>query len=100
MVKVRGARHSLLIRRVPVGGRKTVSRMHLLRVMVDLPRMGRVGKRLLLRRRLLLPVRCYVHRRVGIALTDGPVQALQRRQVLLGRMMRELCLGDLRLKVV
>ena len=88
VVKVRRTRQMLLIRRVPVGGRKTVSRKHLLLGMVDLPRMRRAGKL------LPLPVRCYVHRLEGIALVDGPVQALHCRQVLRGRMMLELCLGD------
>lgn len=100
LVKVRWTRHRLLIRRVPVGGRKTASRMNLLLGIVDLPRMGCVGKLLLLLLLLPLPVRCYVHRLEGIALVDGPVQALQRRQVLRRSMMRELCLGDWLLQVV
>jgi hypothetical protein len=86
-----------MIRRVPVGGRKTVSRKNLLWGMMDLPRMGCVGKlRLLLL--LLLPVRCYVHRLEGIILVDGPIQALHCRQVL-SSMMRELCLADWLLQV-
>lgn len=76
-----------------------MSRMKLLLVMVDLPRMCCVGKLLLLLL-LPLPIRCYVHRLVRIILVDGPVQALQRRLVLQGSMMRELCLGDWPLEVV
>lgn len=95
---VRRPRHKLLIRRVPVGGRKTVSRMNLLLGMADLPRMGCAGKLQLLLL-LPLPVRCYVHRLEGISLVDGPIQALHCRQVLRRSMMRELCLGDWRLQV-
>lgn len=76
-----------------------MSRMNLLWVMVDLSRMRCVGMLLLLLLLLPLPVRCYVHRRVRITLVDGPIQALQRRQVLLGSMMLELCLGDWLLQV-
>lgn len=76
-----------------------MSRMKLLLgIVADLPRMRCVGKLLLWL--LPLPVRCYVHRLEGITLVDGPIQALQRRQVLRCSMTLELCLGDWRLQVV
>jgi hypothetical protein len=91
VVKVR-SRQMLPTRRVPVGGRKTVSHMNLLLVMGDLPRMGCCGKLLLLL--LPLPIRHYVHRLEGIILVDGPIQVLQRKQVLRRSMRLELSLGD------
>lgn len=50
---------------------------------------------------LLQPVLRYVHMVEGKALIDGPVQVLQRKQVLMGqRRMLELFLGDLWCEVV
>jgi hypothetical protein len=87
----------LLVRRVPVGGRKKVSHMNLLLGMGDLPRMGCCGKLLLLL--LPLPIRRYVHRLEGVVRVDGPIQALQRKQVLRRSMTLELSLGDRRMLV-
>lgn len=92
VVMVRRTRQLLLIRRVLVGGRKTVSRMNLLLVMVVLPRSGK----LLLLLLLPLPIRRYVHRLEGVILVDGPIQALQHKRVLRRSMTRELSLDDWR----
>lgn len=58
------------------------------------------GKIRLLLLPLPLPILRYVHSLEGEALIDGPVQVLQRKQVLMGRRkMLGLCLGDLRCEV-